>query len=333
MGYGPGPLSTCVLNNNFQDLIQNYCTANPSSAVPRLRIYPGQDIIISLNQLQYIHAYNIVTGAGGLEPRSWVLEGSIGGEQWIAIHEQSGYNYLSPPTPRQFMQTPLFTTIQGGSWIGTTRPALPLTIPTATTITLPSSIVEGFHISLPEKHFTRPAISPQIITRSPDPLYRNYMQITPDRLIGPRRIAYLRFRTLETWDPASRYVNMSMFRLYSATAPISASGFKFSNLEGSRRLATEGPEALLAESPSMRWVDFNKSPLIIRIDGAKDMPEAVGFRFFIPVISGSHAGLPVRWRLEGSYDGRSWDTLHDMSKEKAIYRSDSTTVYMFSKPI
>jgi hypothetical protein len=98
-------------------------------------------------------------------------------------------------------------------------------------------------------------------------------------------------------------------------------------------LATEGPEALAADTPSKRWVDFNKSPLIIRIDGAKDMPEAVGFRFFIPAVSGSHAGLPVRWRLEGSYDGRSWDTLHDMSNEKATYLSNSTTVYKFSKPI
>jgi len=331
MGYSPGLLSTCVLNNNFQDLIQNYCTANPSTAVPRLRIYRGQVVIINLNQLQYIHAYNIVTGAGGREPAKWVLEGSIGGGRWVTIHDQTGYTYTTPVgTPRQFMQTPLFKATIGGSWGTSTWPTIPQTIPADPVITVPNSAVEGFQVSLPEMHFTQPAIRPPPMR---EPLYRNPMQITPDHLVGQRRIAYLRFRTLETWDPVNRYVNMSMFRLYSATAPISTSGFKFSNLEGSRRLATEGPEALAADTPSKRWVDFNKSPLIIRIDGAKDMPEAVGFRFFIPTVSGSHAGLPVRWRLEGSYDGRSWDTLHDMSNEKATYLSNSTTVYKFSKPI
>jgi hypothetical protein len=318
----------CVLNNNFQDLIQNYCNSGPSSATPRLRLYKGQSVVINLGGFQYIHAYNLVSGASGREPTRWTVEGSLNGAQWVQLHSQSSpYSYPSR-TPSQFIETPLFTMVQNKkpSW-----PTPPTTIPADAIISVPVAAVEGFHVPIPEQHFTKPAVRPNVPMR--EPLYRNPLQITPDHVTARRRITTLRFKTLETMDPASRYVTMSMFRLYSATNQLPVKGFKFSNLEGSRRLAAEGPEALLADTPSQRWVDYNKSPLLIRIDGVIDMPEVVGYRFFIPTVENSRGALPVRWRIEGSYDGRIWETIHDMSREKALYRSDSTTVYKFSTVI
>jgi len=317
----------CILNNNFQDLIQNYCGATPSVGSPRLRIYPGQRIIVDFNSYKYIHGYNFITGAQGKEPKNWTVEYSINGLQWAPLHSITNYNQY--PTDRginQFLETPIFTTIRStSSW-----PTPPSTIPVTRIAVVPTAVVEGFDMDR-KHHFTRPSIPPPLFLRQ-EPLYRNPASVTPDFITNNRRMSYLRFRTLETMDSASKFVNMSMFRLYSATEPVSTDGFKFSNFEGSRKLASEGPEALLADTTYRRWVDYNKSPLILNIN-TTDLPEIVGFRFWIPNAPNSRAAIPGRWLLEGSYDGRSWEILHDMSKEKAEYRNDSTTVYIFSKPI
>ena len=157
---------------------------------------------------------------------------------------------------------------------------------------------------------------------------------SPPHPIGfKHRIRYLRFRTLATVDPASKFVSMSQFTMHTRNGTIAPELLTFSNLEGSRRNASEGPQSLGANTSSKRWVDYNKSQLIVQLDTDRLPREPImGFQFYVPNFPGALAALPARWTMEGSNDARSWTILHEM-KSPARFLADFSPVYTFSQEI
>lgn len=134
----------------------------------------------------------------------------------------------------------------------------------------------------------------------------------------PGRRAWLRFR----WLTAAPFVAMSMLRFYTEKGLVPTSSMRLSNPGGSRRNPAEGPDALLANSSSKRWVDYNKQPLLVRIDPLPAEP-IVAFRFYIPTV---REGVPTSWILEGSADGRSWAPVHE--QRTPITMLDQSSPYL-----
>jgi hypothetical protein len=137
-------------------------------------------------------------------------------------------------------------------------------------------------------------------------------------------MTWFRFRVLETRDPASKYVTMSEFHFYTATgSPCDMRSVKVSNLGGVRRSPREGPEALFI--PGGRWVDYSKSPLLFRFE-TREAP-FIGYRF--SPVPGEADAAPVKWLLEGSYEGRIWTILHDSRGAAAGIQGTGSTIHRF----
>jgi hypothetical protein len=147
-----------------------------------------------------------------------------------------------------------------------------------------------------------------------------------EQLESRRRIRTLRFRTLETVDPNSKFVNMSALRFYTAHETVLPT--TLGNPMGSRKNGREGPDALLYDT-GRRWVDYNKQPLLMNLESNEPVHS---YQFFIPGIAGAQNAVPVRWVLEGSYDGRIWETLHEMS-EPAVFQNGMTERFALKKQI
>jgi len=84
---------------------------------------------------------------------------------------------------------------------------------------------------------------------------------------------------------------------------------------------------------SKRWVDFNKSELIVQFD-TQILPTTpiIGFKFAVPDVAGGVGALPSKWTLLGSYDKHSWITLHEQT-ETARLIGTSSPVYKFYEEI
>jgi hypothetical protein len=125
-----------------------------------------------------------------------------------------------------------------------------------------------------------------------------------------------------------------MLRFFTGAGPVPTAAVKITNPHGSRRTAAEGPAALLSDKEGERWVDYNKSELLITFDLAKLPSNLInGFQFTVPSgITDSKEYFPARWLLEGSYDGRNWIPLHKKS-DKARIIGEASPVYKFSQSI
>jgi hypothetical protein len=164
-------------------------------------------------------------------------------------------------------------------------------------------------------------------------MYTKQAPSAPHPIGFNHRIRYLRFRTIATVDPASKFVSMSQFTMHTRNGTIAPELLTFSNLEGSRKHASEGPQSLAATTNSKRWVDYNKSQLIVQLDTDRLPREPItGFQFHVPNFPGALASVPARWTLEGSNDGRSWIPLHEM-KSPARFLAEFSPVYTFSQEI
>lgn len=146
---------------------------------------------------------------------------------------------------------------------------------------------------------------------------------------GPNRIQYLRFRVLKTVDPVSKFVHMSMLRLLTPMGPLGPAYITISNPMSVRKSGKEGPQALLEGGG--RWVDYTKSPLILRFNSLPPTP-IQGYQFSIPTgVPNPVQALPGHWIVEGSYDGRQWK-IYDERIESTFYGQVSP-VYKFAKEI
>jgi hypothetical protein len=274
----------------------------------------------------------------------WKLEGSTNGIQWFTVQDQTT-DYPYPTGTRPFYTPGIFP-------IGATPQLRPSNTPdllnntdlnTYNTNRYSSSglttITEGFVANLlkPSNRvetmkFVEPPValenSYSLPLKMERPLDSKRVQI-----IQKRRIQYLRLKFLETQDPTSKFVNISQLEFHTRAGLISPSCFKLSNPQGSRKSPKEGVNGLLG-SRSSRWVDYNKSELMIHFD-TEILPAQpiIGFKFSVPAFSGGLEAFPSKWILLGSYDGRQWITLYDQSDFKGHIIGVSTPVYKLYEEI
>jgi len=307
--------TVCSLTGNFQQVIQNPSLIfNTNAAVPRLRVSVNESVTIHFNTILHIAGFSFITGSSGTLPLQWTLEGSMNGISWATIHcQRVDYNYAgaSPKSVNgtritSFFTPGIFLTNQKDSSRGsctsigvTTGQMTDLgysvyNVPSYTTMA--SNIQEGFQGQR---------------------AYRSKVQ---------KRIQILKFKILETYDPNSKFVHMSQLEFLTSSGKIPNSIIRLSNLQGSRNSPKEGITAIL-EGTNRRWVDYNKSDVLIQFTEPTD--PIIGFRFCVPQgVPSAMNAMPVEWTLSGSYDRQTWKVLHEYSSTSLpLVNSFATIVF------
>lgn len=167
-------------------------------------------------------------------------------------------------------------------------------------------------------------------------LYTAPLEATPikapmfQELETNQRIKAIRFKILETQNPDSPFVHMSMLRFHTKSGTIPPECIQISNPQGSRRSAKDRPDSLLGTSPQERWVDYNKSELIVQFKTEIMPADPInGIQFHVPQgFQKTLDACPAKWKIEGSYDRRNWFPLHEKLESARIIGS-SSPVYRF----
>lgn len=340
--FGSVSNTTCTLTGNFQSVTQNPSYIfNTSSATPRLRLPVNKYMLIYFNETKSISGFSFITGSSGTLPLQWKLEGSMNGISWRTIHCRSvDYNYSSAKTINNIKITSFFTPgifliNQTGSSGTVCNNNQMTTGPTNTAgysqynlvpyNGITTNILEGFQNGK----------SPELPSLYEIPLRQsNIPNVRPvnSQISEFKRIQFLKLQILGTYDPTSKFVHMSQFEILTRSGKIHRSNLRLSNLQGSRNSPREGVNSLL-EDRTRRWVDYNKSDIIIQIVEKTD--PIIGFRFSIPDgVKLPMNAMPIEWVLYGSYDNRNWIVLHEFNETSLpLINSFATVVFKFNKEI
>ena len=302
IGYFKDDSNNCVSSGYFQEVL-NPAMITTNKYVPRLRLDVGKSMTVDFNEITQVNTFSFILGSSFNRPLRWTLQGSINNIDWMNLHVQN-------------TDFPYGTTVTAGK---------------ATSFFNPGYFLFSFSAS--------GSLSNQ---RNPATQLAQYMQQgsteTVEGFKGPEptkpRMRTLRWKILETQRPNAPYVHVSTLRFFTGAGPVPTAAVKITNPHGSRRTAADGPAALLSDKEGARWVDYNKSELLITFDLAKLPSNLInGFQFAVPSgITDSKEYFPARWLLEGSYDGRNWIPLHKKS-DKARILGEASPVYKFSQSI
>ena len=302
IGYYKDDSNNCISSGYYQEVL-NPALITTNKFVPRLRLTVGQPMMIDFNEINPVNTFSFVLGSSYNRPLQWTLQGSINNTDWMNLHVQS-------------TDFPYATTVTAGN---------------ANSFFNPGYFLFSFS-STGVLSNTRTAATqlPQYLQQGLTETVEGFKGPEPNR----RRMRTLRWKILETQRPNAPYVHASMLRFFTAAGPVPTDAMKITNPHGSRRSAADGPAAILSDQEGKRWVDYNKSELLITFDLAKLPSNPIyGFQFTIP--SGTADAkdyFPARWLLEGSYDGRTWDPIHKKS-DKARILGGASPVYKFSQSI
>jgi hypothetical protein len=353
--------NTCTLTAVFNQVLEDPgFIASVSNGTPRLRLNLGQSVLISYDNPIQVDGFSFITGSAATVPMGLTVEGSVNGTIWKTVVSAPALNYASMQ-PAVVGGAQVLSFFYPGIFQFPTNLVSPaITIPAAQPYRPPSyaysfytaqiaNVTEGFvsgphtvpvvskaapvHTVADQKKVDESYILP-LKAIQPQHLYTKPAATrgpTPHPIQYKARIRFLRFRTLSTVDPGSKFVAMSYLTLHTRNGIVPSEALHATNLEGSRRVAREGPEAIFAPwSEGRRWTDYNKSPLLIAIN--LDVLPAypiTGYQFYIPVL----AAAPSQWVVEGSMDGRSWQPVHEMKTVTANYLREYSPVYTFSQEI
>jgi hypothetical protein len=243
------------------------------------------------------------------------MEGSINGTDWTTLYNQSS-NYSYPSDKSKAFYTPaifVFTNdIEGQTTTGATQNPVYKNIASTD---FQATFTEGFQ--------ERPVLP------SLSPITEGYPLLTDSKpTVAPLRLLRMKFR--ETHNPDSRFVHMSRILFHTKNGTIPSECIRITNPQGSRRSPLSKPDALLKSETNRRWVDYNKSELLIQFKTDTMPKESItGFQFYIPTgVDNPLDALPSKWILEGSYDGKTWITLHEKT-ERARFMGVASPVYNF----
>jgi len=311
--------NTCISTGYFQELLnfQGLFTAN--SFTPRLHIPIGSYVEIDLNSVVQVKGLSFITGSQGTIPLQWVISGSLDGTNYYPLHTQPTDFVYPQEGTRAFYNPGIFM------FGGTT----PYTSSTDQILNR-RDLTEGFVAKTAESEspikYKESFIAPvyEGVTQPPLPKFQE--------LEIKKRIRSIRIKIHKTRRPSSPFVHMSRLLFHTKSGTVPPECIQISNPQGSRKSSKNRPAVLLLTSGEERWVDYNKSELLVQFK--RDiLPEDLiyGFQFYIPTDSNLGA-LPGTWTVAGSYDGKSWFTLHEMS-EPARYLGSASPVYKFLEPV
>ena len=337
-GTGDAPyktnLTTCITTGTYGEV--NSILVNSNTSTKRLRLKTNQYLWIDLGDLLMIDAYTFITGSASHLPTAFELQGSYNGTTWKVLNTKTGFTYPAKSTfyvpgyfPTDGGATQALTDAMGGQ-------------PSFYTSQAANTAFEGFQNPVAESPLLEPFVDKTPYFKPDEtalgPRYAlPLVNTTPANILyqplntQARRIKTMKFRVLETYDPDAKFVHMSMFQFHTSAGPMKSSMVRISNPMGSRRSPSDSPERLLESTTRGRWVDYNKMPLIFTFI---EYPQAqiIGFQFAFPDTSNQMAALPSRWKMEGSYDGRNWETYHEKT-EKAHYIGNASPIYKFKTEI
>jgi len=332
---------------------------------------PTQTLTVRFKKLTTIDAYSFITGSPGRAPTAWTLEGSMNGLNWATIDSRSAFNYSNATqSPRTATNGELVLSFYCPGVFGLNFGTTPTTLDKYYNITkikdsyvsqvnnynqITTNITEGFSGNAQESvkplplkesfqaplldrrqtmEFTAPAVSLKSAYNLPMRQGAHIVDVKDTRMNVSKkaRIQYLRFITIETYDSNSKFVNMSKLEFYTRKGVVPPACIKLSNSQGSRKSPKDGVNSILG-SKSQRWVDYNKSEILIQFDLEILPAEPIsGFKFSIPDLEGGLNACPRKWQLLGSYDKYNWKPLHnqeDPVKNPALY----TMVHTFTQEI
>lgn len=297
------PEMRCVPTGYFQDVL-NPAFINANMYVPRLRLDVNQTLTVDLNSIQRVDAFSFIIGSTYNRPLRWTLQGSINNIDWVYLYNQ---------------QTDFTYNVAAGEKYSFYDPGFFIFSPS--TGSMPTSQLGSAPLAITQR-----------------PMQTQLAEETKEGFLNPdvtkKRMRHLRWKIMETQKPVAPYVHASMLQFHTKAGPIPADAIKISNPLGTRRKPTDAPTALLSGSIKQRWVDYNKSDLLIMLDLTKLPGNPIyGFQFAVPAnVENSVDFVPARWVLEGSYDGRTWVVLHDKS-DRARIMGDASPIYKFSQHI
>jgi hypothetical protein len=128
---------------------------------------------------------------------------------------------------------------------------------------------------------------------------------------------------------------MSRLEFHTKSGIVPPECIRISNQQGTRRSGKTGPDALLANTAERRWVDYNKSELLIQFNtGSLPADKIHGYRFYVPTGADGNSldSLPAKWTVEGSYDRRNWFPLHEKS-DRARIMGGASPIYKFLEQV
>lgn len=325
--------NTCITTASYGEV--NTILVNANSSTKRLRLKTNQYLLIDLGDLLTIDAYTFVTGSASRLPTSFQLDGSYNGRTWKTLHTQTNFSYS--PNIKSFYVPGYFPTTGGALQALTLQPSF-YTSQAANTAfegfenpVVESPLLEPFVDKTPYFKPDETALEPRyalpLIKQPTLPANTLYQPLNTQA----RRIKTMQFRVLETYDPEAKFVHMSMFQFHTSAGPVKSSMVRVSNPMGSRRSPKDSPESLFESTTKARWVDYNKMPLIFTFIEYPQAP-IIGFQFAFPDQKSPMDGLPSRWKMEGSYDGRNWEVYHEKT-EKAHYIGNASPIYKFKTEI
>jgi len=319
--------NTCITTGTYGEV--NSILVNANSSTKRLRLKPDQYLLIDLGDLLTIDAYTFVTGSASRLPTSFQLDGSYNGRTWKTLHTQTGFTY---PPISTFHIPGYFPTAGGALQALTTQPfATNTALEGFENPVVESPLLEPFVDKTPYFKPDETALEPRyalpLVKQPTLPANTLYQPLNTQA----RRIKTMQFRVLETYDPEAKFVHMSMFQFHTSAGPVKSSMVRVSNPMGSRRSLKDSPESLFESTTKARWVDYNKMPLIFTFIEYPQAP-IIGFQFAFPDQKSPMDGLPSRWKMEGSYDGRNWEVYHEKT-EKAHYIGNASPIYKFKTEI
>jgi hypothetical protein len=291
----------CMPTGYFQDVL-NPAIINTNMYVPRLRLNVNQTLTVDLNSIQRVDAFSFILGSVHNRPLTWTLQGSINNIDWVYLYnQQSDFQYNIQPGKKYSFYDPGFFLFS------------------PSTSSMPTSQLGSAPTAVNQR-----------------PMQTQLLEETKEGFLNPnaskKRLRNLRWKIMETQRPDALYVHASMLQFHTKAGPVPADAIKISNPLGIRRKSADAPASLL--SAERRWVDYNKSDLLITLDLTKLPANPIyGFQFALPAnVENSVDFLPARWLLEGSYDGRIWTPLHE-KPDRARIMGAASPIYKFSQEI
>jgi hypothetical protein len=345
----------CNLTANFSAVNSPPTILNPLT--PRLKLNNNQSLIINMNNNEKVDYFTFNTGASNFRPTKWLIEGSIDGNRWITLHNQTNsYQYtnntktITNPTTGNtikvysFIQTDYFPLdpVLGGA---------ALTNPFSGSYNMYNfdrdpSISSG---TTETTIISEPFANPTILDTPSEPKFRRKvptlnnsytLPLTPTKNVSPlqiympiqqqseRRIQYLRLKILDTRSE-SQTLHMSDFKIITSLGPLPTKYYKITNPMGIHPSSKHGPDAL--SDINSYWISANRQPLLIKFSSLPAI-SLYGFQFSIPQISNPFPSVPSQWIMEGSYDGRIWEIYNEVYTP-SIFSGYVSPVYKFKKEL
>ncbi|MCW1885677.1 discoidin domain-containing protein [Luteolibacter flavescens] len=273
-------------------------------------------LVFEFPEVVTIDQYRLGTAgdAEDRDPVTWTLEGSNDGDTWTLIDERT--NYPVPyhrETYSANIHVPPFTNLElyffraaDAVLINGASTNLSWEVLNATTLTIdptPGAVAGSGSFNV-----TPAANSDTTYTLTAVQGEEEATQSVTIRTVagGSASARYVRFTPVKLRDTSTaNSIQICDFDFFLGTTRLTVASATAIDPDPSE---WEGPENLLDNDPSTKWLDYSKNGLVFDFGAATTFD---GYRF---TTGNDYTDRdPVRWTLEGSPDGNTWTLIENMT--------------------